>query len=66
MREVLRCPQCGGVIAFDESFDAFYAEDTVTISCVGTCHDCRQDFLYNEVYTFSHYEGIQKVENYNV
>ena len=62
MRQVLRCPQCGGIIQFEESFDTYYGEDKVIVSCVGSCNDCRQGFFYDEVYNFSGYEGIQKEE----
>ena len=59
---IVRCLDCGGFIEFDESYDTFWNDDEAILSCAGHCTECRKNFLYDEVYTFSHISGLQREE----
>lgn len=66
MNKILRCPQCGGVIEFDESYDTMYGDTCIIVNCAGTCSECHQSYLYDEKYEFTEFTGLQKEEPYNV
>lgn len=63
MSRIVRCPECCGIIEFDESYDTFWNDDEAVLACAGHCSDCGQNYLYDEVYTFSHISGLQKEVN---
>lgn len=60
----LFCPKCGSKdsIVYDDCFDFECRDDYRVHSCLGHCEKCEVEVLWDEVYTFSHYENI-KCEN---
>jgi hypothetical protein len=59
---IVRCPNCGGIVEFEESFDTYYSDEEITVCCAGGCPDCKRTYLYDEVYKFSHIANIQREE----
>lgn len=55
---IVTCPDCGGIIEFEESYFTFYSDEEVVVSCASSCRDCKKDYLYDEVYKFSHIDNI--------
>ena len=57
------CPICGNELEYDEMYDeANVFDDIAEHYYEGHCENCRKVFRWVEVYKFSHYEGMEEID----
>ena len=59
-RQVARCPDCGGYLISEDSFD-LDANDVIIVKVVGHCENCKQEFLWYERFKLDEIEEIKKI-----
>lgn len=47
----MKCPKCGGIIEYDDSYDVYRGDDFIIDLCVGHCIDCSSDYQWKEAFT---------------
>ena len=55
----MKCPKCGGVIEYDDTFDSTTYDDKHTEYCCGHCKNCNTEYQWEEIYK---YEGPDNLE----
>ena len=59
-RQIARCPDCGGYLFSEDSFD-LDVDDVIVAKKVGYCENCKQEFLWYERYKLDEVEEIKKI-----
>lgn len=58
----MKCPKCGGIIQYDDTFDSSTYDDKYIEYCYGHCLSCDANYQWKEIYV---YEGPDYLEEYH-
>lgn len=53
--EEIRCPNCGAVLALDDTYDNLYSDDYYTECCIYHCPQCEKEYQIDLHYKYVNY-----------
>lgn len=53
-----KCPDCGGIIEYDDTINYDRYDETLSDLCVGHCVECGIEYQWREVYEIK-YLGVE-------
>lgn len=53
--EEIRCPNCGAVLALDDTYDDLYGDDYHTECCIYYCPQCKKEYQIDLHYKYESY-----------
>lgn len=57
----MKCPKCGSIIEFDDTYDSDSGEDYMVNYCAGHCVECHATFQWKEEFQII-FDGITDFE----
>ena len=55
------CKYCNVELEFDDTIDEDTDESEVAMKEIGHCPKCGKDYVWFDIYKYSHYKGLEEV-----
>lgn len=61
MVRIAICPNCGGIIERDDTYDSYPDVDYIVYFCIGHCVECETEYQWKEIYDCIEVKDIEEV-----
>lgn len=57
----MKCPKCGGIIEYDDTYDSSSCDNIIIEYCCGHCLNCNTEYQWKEIYNLERTEDLEEL-----
>lgn len=57
----MKCPKCGGIIEYDDTYDSSTCDEWHIDYCFGHCLNCDTNYQWKEIYNYKGPEDLEEL-----